>query len=356
MDWIPQEEKPYVFGLIAGVVLATLFFYLLLFYLYIINAPLCPQNSWALVTLRKGEKIESFLKKMEQNGIKVNPFFFRLYIKLTGHSKDLKAGEYMVSTSQSIKSLAQALIKGKTYLRTVTVWEGMDMFDIAHLLVQTGILSQEKGFINTATNPVLLKKLKVPGKSAEGFLFPETYRFPKGFPASRIVETMVNTFWNRIPPDLKEKKRPELYKIVILASIIQKETSLKEEMPLVSSVYHNRLKRGMRLQADPTVIYAIKLKYHKKKTRLSKEDLRINSPYNTYLHKGLPPGPICNPGLDALEAAAHPAKTGYLYFVAKGDGSHVFSYTLAEHNRAVARYIRELKKQREATLKKKGNP
>ena len=348
MDWIPQEEKPYVFGLIAGVVLATLFFYLLLFYSYMVNAPLCRGNAWALVTLKKGERIESFLKEMERDGIKVNPFFFRLYLKLTGHSRDLKAGEYMVSTSQSIKSLAQALVKGKTYLRTAIVWEGMNMFDIAHLLVQLDIISQEKEFINAATNPVLLRKLKVPGKSAEGFLFPETYRFPKGFPAFRIVEKMVYTFWNRIPPEIKEKKGPDLYKTVTLASIIQKETFLKKEMTLVSAVYHNRLKKGMRLQADPTVIYAIRLKYHKRKTRLNKEELRIKSPYNTYLHKGLPPGPICNPGLDALKAAVYPAKTGYLYFVARGDGSHVFSYTLAEHNRAVARYIRELKIQREA--------
>ncbi len=347
MDWIPQEEKPYLLGLIAGVVIATIFFYLLLSYSYVINAPLCQGNASALVTLEKGERIGSFLKELEQQGVKVNPFFFRLYLKLTGHSRDLKAGEYMVSTSQSIKSLAQALIRGKIYLRTTIVWEGMNMFDIAHLLVQLNIISQEKDFINAATNPVLLRKLKIPGKTAEGFLFPETYRFPKGYPAFRIVEKMAYTFWDRLPKEIREKERLDLYQTITLASIIQKETFLKEEMPLVSAVYHNRLRKGMRLQADPTVIYAIRLKYGKEKPILSKKDLHIKSPYNTYMHQGLPPGPICNPGLDALKAAVHPAKVGYLYFVARGDGTHVFSRTLAEHNRAVARYIRELQKQRE---------
>jgi len=340
---ISQEEKPYIIGLVTGVSIAALAFYMLLGCFYFINMPLGRGNASALVILERGEPLKSFLNKLDKKGIRVNPFVFRLYLKLTGHSKDLKAGEYMISTGHSIRTLADTLIKGKIYLRRVVIWEGLDMFDIARLMVREGILSQEKDFLNATTNPSLLKKMKVPGETAEGFLFPETYRFPRNSPPQRVVEKMVYTFCNRITPTIKEKCHEiglTLYEAVTLASIIQKETFVKSEMPLVSAVYHNRLKRGMKLQADPTVIYAIKLKYGQEKLQLSKRDLAIDSPYNTYRHKGLPPGPICNPGLAALRAAVNPAPVDYLYFVSKGDGTHYFSRTLAEHNRAVWKYIR----------------
>jgi len=340
---ISQEEKPYIIGLVTGVSIAALAFYMLLGCFYFINMPLGRGNASALVILERGEPLKSFLNKLDKKGIRVNPFVFRLYLKLTGHSKDLKAGEYMISTGHSIRTLADTLIKGKIYLRRVVIWEGLDMFDIARLMVREGILSQEKDFLNATTNPSLLKKMKVPGETAEGFLFPETYRFPRNSPPQRVVEKMVYTFCNRITPTIKEKCHEiglTLYEAVTLASIIQKETFVKSEMPLVSAVYHNRLKRGMKLQADPTVIYAIKLKHGQEKLQLSKRDLAIDSPYNTYRHKGLPPGPICNPGLAALRAAVNPAPVDYLYFVSKGDGTHYFSRTLAEHNRAVWKYIR----------------
>ncbi len=340
---VPKEEKTYIIGLAIGVLLATLVLYTLLGYFYSLNMPLGRENASALVVLEKGESLKSFLKKLDKKGVKVNPFIFRLYLKLTGHSKDLKAGEYMISTGHSIKTLTETLVKGKIYLRRVVIWEGLDMFDIAHLMVRAGILSREEDFLNAATNPLLLKKMKVPGKTAEGFLFPETYRFPRNSPPQRVVEKMIYTFWDRVPPTLEAKCREmgfTLYDAVILASIIQKETFVKDEMPLISAVYHNRLKRGMRLQADPTVIYAIKLTYGREKLPLSKKDLALNSPYNTYRHQGLPPGPICNPGLDAIKAAVNPAHVNYLYFVSKGDGTHHFSRTLAEHNSAVWKFIK----------------
>lgn len=340
---VPKEEKPYIWGLISGVTLATVVFYAVMGTLYYFNMPLGKGNATALVVLKKGEPVGTFLKKLESKGIKVNPSAFRLYLKLTGHSRDLKAGEYLVSTSHSIKTLTETLTQGKVYLHRVVVWEGLDMFDIARLMVQAGILSRREDFLDAATNKALLKKLKVPGSTAEGFLFPETYRFPKDTLPKRVVEKMVYTFWNRITPEIPEKCKKTgftLYQAVILASIIQKETFVKEEMPLISAVYHNRLKRGMRLQADPTVIYALKLKYGTEKLHLTRKDLAVDSPYNTYLHKGLPPGPICNPGIDAIKAAVDPAPVDYLYFVAKGDGTHHFSRTLAEHDRAIQRYLK----------------
>ncbi len=351
---IPQEERPYVLGMIGGVILSTLLLYLIIGTFYYVNMPLGKKNLSVLVVLEKGEPVNTFLRKLNEKGIKVNPLAFRLYLKLTGHSRDLKAGEYLVSTGHSIKTLAETLVKGKIYLRKVIVWEGLDMFDIARLMVQAGILSRKEDFLDAATNPFLLKKLKVPGETAEGFLFPETYRFPRNSPPQRVVKKMVYTFWGKITPDILEKCREmgfTLYQAVTLASIIQKETFDKREMPLISAVYHNRLKRGMRLQADPTVIYAIKLKYGKEKLRLTRKDLTIDSPYNTYRYKGLPPGPICNPGLDAIEAAVNPAPVDYLYFVSKGDGTHHFSRTLLEHNKAVWRYIKLPRLEEEKLIK-----
>ena len=340
---IPREEKPYIIRLVAGVILATLFLYIIMGAFYYINMPLGRQNASTLVVLEKGEPINAFLEKLARKGIKVNPLAFRLYLKLTGHSRDLKAGEYLISTSHSIKTLAETLTRGRIYLHKVVVWEGLDMFDNAKLMVRAGVLSKKEDFLSAATSGSLLKKLKVPGKTAEGFLFPETYRFPRNTLPQRVVKKMVFTFWGKITPQILENCKKigfTLYQAVTLASIIQKETFVKEEMPLISAVYHNRLKRGMRLQADPTVIYAIKLKCGTEKLVLSRKDLAVDSPYNTYRHKGLPPGPICNPGLDAIKAAVNPAPVDYLYFVAKGDGTHHFSRTLIEHDRAVWKYLR----------------
>ena len=317
---IPREEKPYVLGTVLGVFTVTLLLYTLMGAFFYVNMPLSRQNLSALITLEKGESVGDFLGKLEKKGIKVNPLFFRLYLKLTGHSRDLKAGEYLISTGLSIKTLAETLTRGRVYLHKVVVWEGLDMFDIARLMVQAGVLSRKEDFLDATTSQALLKKLKVPGKTAEGFLFPETYRFPKNTLPRRVLKKMVYTFWSRITPAILEQCRKvgfTLYQAVTLASIIQKETFVKEEMPIISAVYHNRLKRGMRLQADPTVIYAIKLKYGIEKLELSRRDLAVDSPYNTYRHKGLPPGPICNPGIDAIKAAVNPAPVDYLYFVAK---------------------------------------
>ena len=347
---IPQEDKNYVLKLAIGVTLATLLLYSIMGAFYFVNMPLGKENASALVTLERGESINTFLKKLGKKGVKVNPLAFRLYLKLTGHSRDLKAGEYLISTSHSIRTLAETLTQGKIYLHKVVVWEGLDMFDIARLMVQAGILSKKEDFLAAATSAALLKKLKIPGKTAEGFLFPETYRFPKNTLPQRVVKKMVFTFWGKITPDILARCHKvgfTLYQAIILASIIQKETFVKKEMPLVSAVYHNRLKRSMRLQADPTVIYAIKLKTGLEKLTLNRKDLSIESPYNTYRHKGLPPGPICNPGIDAIKAAVDPAPVDYLYFVARGDGTHYFSKTLAEHDQAIQRYLKLLKEKKE---------
>ena len=174
----------------------------------------------------------------------------------------------------------------------------------------------------------------------EGYLFPETYHFPKGTPTEKLVEAMVTQFkktfnenWQRRADELGMTVR----EVVILASLIEKETSIPEERTLVSAVFHNRLRIGMKLDCDPTIIYALK-QQDRFGDRLRTKDLRFDSPYNTYLYPGLPPGPICNPGQGCLEAALYPAASKYLYFVSKNDGSHHFSLTLREHLRAVQKY------------------
>ncbi|MGD0782073.1 MAG: endolytic transglycosylase MltG, partial [Candidatus Aminicenantales bacterium] len=223
----------------------------------------------------------------------------------------------------------------------VTVAEGLTSLETFPLFVAAGFGTEEE-FHKASTDTSALGILDPLAADLEGYLYPETYRLPKGIPAAGILSKMVDQFrgvfaepWRRRAAALGFSVRDA----VILASLIEKETGRPEEKPLVSSVFHNRLRADMRLECDPTIIYALK-KAGTYDGKLHGKDLRFESPYNTYLHAGLPPGPICNPGRASLAAALHPADTEFLYFVARHDGSHQFSRTLREHNRAVDEYRR----------------
>jgi len=232
--------------------------------------------------------------------------------------------------------LLAILEQGKIFCHKITIPEGYTIYQIADLLAAKGLAKREN-FINLATDPNLAKELGIQAKTLEGYLFPDTYYFNKGLSEKVIIKTMVNRFYSLMKPEWKEQSHKlglTFHQVITLASLIEKETSNKEEKPIISAVYHNRLKAGIRLQCDPTVIYCLK----NFNGKLRKEDLLIDSPYNTYKRYGLPPGPIANPGLDSIQAALYPAKVGYQYFVSKNDGTHYFSYTLKEHNRAVLRY------------------
>jgi UPF0755 protein len=231
------------------------------------------------------------------------------------------------------------LIRGKIYLHAVTVAEGLTARESADVFLSAGFGTAGE-FIKAFREPEMILPWDGKARNLEGYLFPETYSLPKGLTAEEIFGKMVSQFktvfdesWRRRSDELRMSVR----EVVTLASLIEKETSLQEEKKLVSAVFHNRLHRGMKLDCDPTIIYALKEK-GLFDGRLHTKDLKLDNPYNTYRYPGLPPGPICNPGRESLRTALYPASDDYFYFVSKNDGSHIFSRTLREHQAAVRKY------------------
>ena len=257
--------------------------------------------------------------------------------------RTLQAGEYFFDRPVNAFEVYRAMAEGRVYELQVTVPEGFTMFDIAELLAQQGLAGQQ-AFLEAARDPAPIRDLAPGARSLEGFLFPATFKFPRHIAPQEIVGVMVRRFretWQTLPEADATRNGLSADAVVTLASLVERETSLPEERPLIAAVFTNRLRRGLALQCDPTVIYALELA-NQYTGSLSLSDLNFNSPYNTYRHTGLPPGPIANPGEAALRAALDPSHADYLYFVANGQGGHVFSKTLEEHNRNVARYRRLL--------------
>jgi UPF0755 protein len=256
----------------------------------------------------------------------------------------LQAGEYFIDYPATTREVFWQIAQGKVYVHTVTIPEGLTMFDIADELDREGVCSRED-FLEAAKNTSLIADLAPNAKSLEGFLFPSTYEFTHHTTCEQVAKRMVQNFravWDSLNADsggLPEGLSAE--QVVTLASLVERETPRRDERPLVAGVFYNRLKRGGALQCDPTVAYALQLEGHPVKVVHAK-DLQIDSPYNTYRNPGLPPGPIANPGEASLRAALAPATTEYMFFVANDNGGHFFSKTLAEHNRNVAKYRRLL--------------
>jgi len=260
---------------------------------------------------------------------------FQAIALIQDKQKLIMVGEYNVSPSMLPVDILQLITSGKTVLYPVTIPEGYRITEIADLLEKQNLADKDIFFKQTK-NMELIKG--TPVDSLEGYLFPETYHFGKFTPEANIVKKMVETFKERALKQDFLKRAKEMgfsyHEIITLASLIEKETGKDSERKQISSVFHNRLKRNMRLQTDPTVIYAIE----NFDGNIRKRDLKIDSPYNTYRYRGLPPGPIASPGLKSIIAALYPAKSRNLYFVSRQDGSHQFSATLNEHNRAVQKY------------------
>lgn len=293
-----------------------------------------------IIDIPKGTSVIALSRQLKTKGIITNPFVFRLMFQVSYQDTPIKAGEYKIKTPISIKEILRILTRGQVYLHSVTIPEGLTRFEIASLLEKKlGFFPAEK-FIAVTETTSLIKDLDPHASNLEGYLYPETYSFPKGTSPQEVVRTMVNQF-RQIFSEPWQKRATQLgfsvREIVILASLIEKETSRPEERKLISAVFHNRLKKKMKLDCDPTIIYALKLQ-GKYNGRLGWKDLKLNSPYNTYLYPGLPPGPIANPGRSALEASLYPAKVDYLYFVSRNDGTHIFSRTLREHTKNVFIY------------------
>lgn len=273
---------------------------------------------------------------------------FEALAKLTGGSSDLKAGCYVFSERTPAAEVIVRLREGITSLRSLAVPEGRRVEEIGASLERAGISTAEAWRAAVDAAPRDLLPEAPPGESLNGYLFPATYPVECRADAPRMVQAMLEAFAAQVTPDLvaeAKSKGLSLHQVVTLASIVEREAVVRSEQPVIASVFLNRLQDGMPLQADPTVQYAIASASPPKgdatwwKTGLTEADLEFESPYNTYLHRGLPPGPIANPGINAILAVIRPAKTDYLYFVAKGDGSHAFATTLDEHNANVRRYL-----------------
>ncbi len=273
----------------------------------------------------------------EKKVIRPDPRFSML-ATLTGAGSRLRAGEYAFAPGKKPLEVIELLKKGKVLYRPVTIPEGTEMTKFAAILAADGWVDLEK-FLHLVRDPAMLKKTGIHAESLEGYLFPDTYFLSRGqLGEAKIIEMMVARHFQIYNALIKNQNSDTFamshHEVVILASIVEKETGNPEERALVASVFLNRLQRGMRLQADPTVRYGLE----ENTGQLTKADLKKSTPYNTYIIEGLPPGPIANPGRAAIEAVIFPARTDYLYFVAKDDKSHHFSRTLKEHNKAVSRY------------------
>ena len=298
--------------------------------------PTKPISSEIIITIPPGQGFRATAQQLNDAGLIRHPFKFRLLARLKGDDKKIQAGEYLLAPAFPPSKILQMMVDGKVYLYKLTVPEGYTLRQIAALIAQED-LGDETEFVKAAANRVLLIEKNIEADTFEGYLFPDTYHFPRKVSPEKIITTMAQKFWSVFTPEWKERCRKlgfSIHEVVTLASIIEKETGTPEERPVISSVFHNRLKKRMRLESGPTVIYRVK----GFKGNLTRKHLDAQDPYNTYLNRGLPPGPIASPGTESLKAALYPADTAYLYFVSKNDKTHHFSANLGDHNRAVRKY------------------
>ena len=278
-------------------------------------------------------------RRLTEAGVVRDNVSFRVALWRSGQARRLQAGEYRFDRPMSAREVIDKLARGEVFLKPITFPEGLTIRQMSQIYQRDGFGSAAE-FVHAAQNASLINEVDSDARDLEGYLFPNTYSLPRNSTAEQLVTRMVTAFRDALTPELVERAAARgltVRQLVALASLVEKETAKPEERPVVAAVYSNRLRIGMPMQADPTVIYAVERvgRYH---GNLTREDLRFDSPYNTYRYPGLPPGPIASPGQASLEAAASPADVPYLYFVSRNDGSHVFSTTLDEHNKNVFEY------------------
>jgi UPF0755 protein len=296
-------------------------------------------ESEQFVTIRQGATSAEIGRRLSDARVVSDARLFRAAVWWTGQGRGLKAGEYRFDRPLSTIDVIDVLVRGDVYARRITFPEGLTIAEMSRLYESHGFGSA-RDFATAAQNVERIKDLDPDATDLEGYLFPETYSLPRETPASRLIDAMVDRF--RIVYDDRMRARAEAQgltarQVVAIASLVEKETGKAEERPIVAAVYRNRLKIGMAMQADPTIVYALE-KAHRYNGNIRREDLDLESPYNTYKHPGLPPGPIASPGKVSLEAVLFPADAKYLYFVSRNDGSHVFAETLAQHNANVRKF------------------
>ncbi len=291
-----------------------------------------PSAPSTLLIVEPGANADQIARELEEAGLVKPAWLFLRILQLSGDEHRLQAGEYEVPAGLSPLQVLDWLREGRVLTVSVTVREGLDLEETAQVFADAGVAERD-ALLAAFRDPAPIADLDPAAKDLEGYLFPETYRFPRRAEPARVARRLVETFRTRFATPYASQiagSRRTLREAVTLASLVEKETGLASERGRVAGVYALRLERGMRLQADPTVIYAMKLE-GLWNGNIRRVDLERDHPYNTYTRAGLPPGPIASPGLPSLVAALHPAVDGSVFFVAKGDGSHAFSRTLAEH-------------------------
>lgn len=283
-----------------------------------------------ILTITRGQSTTRIARNLHQKGVISSPQSFKLLASVLGLNQKLKAGRYKFEWPLSSWEAVQQLNRGANVYNQVTIPEGLTMARIAGLL-QAATGNDSSGLMDQFRDTAFCRSQGIPASNLEGYLFPDTYVFEWETPAEKIASLMLEQFRRQIPPEWQQelkKQRRTLHQAVIMASLVEAEAQVDSEREVVASVFYNRLRLRRPLESCASIEYILP---RRKKTRLTYDDLEIKSPYNTYRRTGLPPGPICNPGRRSLEAAVFPARTEYLYFVAKGDGSHVFSKNLREH-------------------------
>ena len=295
------------------------------------------------VTIPAGATLDAAVDSLTANRVIRHPYLFRLYARLSGLGGSLKSGVYLLRQDESWSDVAGALERGRGVEQRFTVREGLRLTEVAQL-AQAALGIPRDSFVDAAEDPELLGGLSVPEgtSSAEGYLFPTTYLLPQRIGARELLKVMTHQFIAQWSPEWQARLDSlgmSRHQLVTLASIVESEVRYDPDRPFIAAVYHNRLKRGMRLEADPTVSYA----YGRRLRRVWEKNLTVRSVYNTYLHAGLPPGPISQPGRASLAAALYPAEVPFLFFVAQPDGKHIFSTTFAEHEAAIQR-VKQLKR------------
>ncbi len=295
--------------------------------------------STKIVLVPEGASFQQVAALLEREQLIKSRSAFLLLGKANDADRKIHPGEYELNAGMLPAEILAKLVSGRVVLHQVTIPEGFTMTQIAETLGARGVVDQAE-FLRLAQDREFIRTLGIEADSLEGYLFPDTYRFARRTKARDVLRVLADNLWQAFTPELRERAKQvnlSIHEVLTLASVIEKETSVDEERPLISAVFHNRLRKNIPLQSDPTVIYGLAASFD---GNLRRQDLDNKSPYNTYRVKGLPPGPIASPGARSIRAALYPAPVPYLYFVSRNDGTHQFSSTLEEHNRAVEKYQR----------------
>lgn len=287
-------------------------------------------------SVRSGDTFGKINQRLFEEGMIPDKRLFHYYAKYKNVMTKFRAGDFTIPRGSNMSQVLHTLVYGQPNLTSITIPEGKNMYEIARLLDAAGITS-EKDFLDAVQNPDLISKLEIQANNLEGYLYPETYKFAPNTPAKAVAKSMIDLFDARTKALNFQHPFLNRHQVVILASVVEKETGAKFERPMIAGVFTNRLKKRMRLQSDPTTVYGIWSRY---KGNIKKSDLLELTPYNTYKIPALPKGPISNPSLEAIQAVLSPAQHDFLYFVSRNDGTHVFSKTYQDHEKAVDDYQR----------------